>query len=97
MKCPNCGSDNLGVSKFCGNCGAKLPLNWSPSLGRLTKKQDNIIRLAVYLAFTACVAGYVGFRIAKNEPVFTEDSAPLFFMYILLTVLFVFIMIFKRK
>lgn len=42
MKCTNCGADNPETSTFCGNCGAKLPLDWfSPSLGKLTKKQDD--------------------------------------------------------
>lgn len=99
MKCTNCGADNPETSTFCGNCGAKLPLDWfSPSLGKLTKKQDNKIRIVTFLILVVFIAVYVGFRMANDEPVFSKESLPMAAVFaILLMVVLVLKIIFKRK
>ena len=99
MKCTNCGADNPETSTFCGNCGAELPLDlFSPSLGKLTKKQDNMIRIVTFLILVVFIAGHVGFRMANGEPVFSKESLPMVAVIaILLIVVLVLKITFKRK
>lgn len=73
MKCPNCGADNPGTARFCGQCGEAMV---SPSIDDRKKGSSAILRIAVGAMAFALVAlvAYVGFSAGGTDAIPTAEA-----------------------
>lgn len=56
MRCPNCNHEFSGITKFCGNCGTRLPQTCDGNSGQGTPAMSNSQLLSVL----GLVSGIIG-------------------------------------
>ncbi len=71
MICPNCGFENEKDSRFCGNCGARLP-------EKKSKTPLTIALVIVFVILAAAVIGYFAYDFLSDdkEEVRQEEQQP---------------------